>query len=167
VSRVVLLLRLLSSGGEFIKPTSFISLEHLMIDSTTSQTAKSIPVTTWAVINALSLDDPDHLPALLSEIEICTNDGQIDMPRLTKQSHLDCLLKGTYRLVIHSPEPRTVTDDTQIGSYSLRKGSLVTVHSRALQLSPTTWGPDPLVNPQHFQSKDIISKQEKDDSRKK
>jgi hypothetical protein len=48
------------------------------------------------------------------------------MPRLTKQSHLECLLKETHRLAIHSPGLRTVMNDTQIGSYSLKKGSLVT-----------------------------------------
>jgi cytochrome P450 len=62
-------------------------------------------------------------------------------------------------------------NDTQVGDYALKKGSLVMVHSRTLQLSPSTWGPDPLAfNPQHFQSltlQEVPSKEEKDESRKK
>ncbi|KAL3422685.1 Cholesterol 7-alpha-monooxygenase 3 [Phlyctema vagabunda] len=100
--------------------------------------ANTIPIAmqvmNQSVLNANLLAD---LQVEISRAQ--TGPVSFDMQKVTTAPKLKSVLLEALRWATASPSPRVVREDCQLGDFTLRKGSMVMVHSRTLQMDRETW----------------------------
>jgi hypothetical protein len=101
--------------------------------------------------------DPDLLEDIRQELDchvVFDADGArtIDLSRL--KDHCPLLFstyQETLRFHSHGAQVKTVLEDTMLGGYYLKKGSLIHMPAAIIHSDPSIWGPDVLsFNPRRF-----------------
>lgn len=83
---------------------------------------------------------PKVLESVLQEISGAkTGATSFDMKKVTTAPKYKSVYVEALRWATASPSPRVVKEDIQLGQYHLKRGNMAIVHSRTLQMDPTTW----------------------------
>ncbi|KAK2742466.1 hypothetical protein FQN57_005357 [Myotisia sp. PD_48] len=105
------------------------------------QNANAIPVGIWMMIQCLL--DKKLETRLRSVIELYrTEAGDFDINGLVSNPLFKSFFLETLRFSVASPGMRVVTETTELGGYTIPRGSFIHIPGRELQMDNKIWAPD-------------------------
>lgn len=120
--------------------------------------ANAIPIA-MQTITQLVLHPQIHNAVIQEISEAKTGPTNFDMRKVTSSPRFKSVYIEALRWATASPSPRVVKHDVKVGPYTLRRGNMVIVHSRTLQMDSKTWSVPgvPESDPENFWPERFLS----------
>ncbi|XP_019160544.1 PREDICTED: angelicin synthase-like [Ipomoea nil] len=129
----------------------FQAIKALLLDIVIGGTDTTVTMVEWVM--TILLDNPEIMKKVQKELEeIVGINNIVEEVHLPKLSYLDAVVKETFRLFPALPflVPRCPTHTTQVGGYTIPKGTRVFLNMYAIHRDPQLWDNPMEFRPERF-----------------
>nr|GLL49270.1 angelicin synthase-like [Ipomoea trifida] len=141
----------LKERDDTVRSLDFQAIKALLLDIVIGGTDTTATMVEWVMTTLL--DNPEIMKKVQKELEdIVGINNVVEEVHLPKLSYLDAAVKETFRLYPALPllVPRCPTHTTQVGGYTIPKGTRVFLNMYAIHRDPQLWDNPLEFRPERF-----------------